>query len=114
MDTRLAAVIHDVGIVAADVFQCVAEDRHAIEGTLVVDGLGEGGDAMRKVADKRGHAFVDIYEMTGDPKAPLTDNGIHLTAHGYWHTAVKVFGSSQQSQSKIDVSLPEMFAFLAA
>jgi lysophospholipase L1-like esterase len=49
-------------------------------------------DALRKVADKRGYPFVDLYELLGDgarakPPAPLTDNGIHLTAYGYWRAA---------------------------
>jgi lysophospholipase L1-like esterase len=49
-------------------------------------------DALRKVAGKRGHAFVDLYDLLGDgarakPPAPLTDNGIHLTAYGYWRAA---------------------------
>jgi hypothetical protein len=61
-------------------------------------------DVMRKFADKRGHAFVDLYELTGDPKAPLTDNGIHLTAYGYWQTAVKLFGANQPSPSKIELT----------
>jgi lysophospholipase L1-like esterase len=46
-------------------------------------------DAIRKVAEKRQARFVDLYEILGDgskktPSAPLTDNGIHLTAFGYW------------------------------
>jgi lysophospholipase L1-like esterase len=46
-------------------------------------------DAIRKVAEKRHARFVDLYEVLGDgskktPSAPLTDNGIHLTAFGYW------------------------------
>jgi lysophospholipase L1-like esterase len=44
-------------------------------------------DAMRKVAEKRGHVFVDLYDLLADvkEKPPLrwTDNGIHLTAAGY-------------------------------
>jgi lysophospholipase L1-like esterase len=49
-------------------------------------------DALRKVADERGYRFVDLYELLGDgakasPPAPLTDNGIHLTAYGYWRAA---------------------------
>jgi lysophospholipase L1-like esterase len=46
-------------------------------------------DALRKVAEQRGYCFVDFYDLLGDgtradPPAPLTDNGIHLTAYGYW------------------------------
>ncbi len=49
--------------------------------------------AMKKVAEKRSHPFVDFYEDLPDgskakPPAPLTDNGIHLTPHGYWRSAL--------------------------
>lgn len=48
-------------------------------------------DALRKVAEQRGGLFVDLYDLLEDgtkasPPAPLTDNGIHLTAYGYWKT----------------------------
>ena len=41
---RLPAVVQDVGVVAAGVFEGVGEDGQAIEGTFVVDGLSQGGD----------------------------------------------------------------------
>jgi lysophospholipase L1-like esterase len=44
-------------------------------------------DAIRDVAKKRGHAFVDLYEMLGKEKNPLTADEIHLTAWGYWRSA---------------------------
>jgi lysophospholipase L1-like esterase len=49
-------------------------------------------DAVRDAARKRGCPFVDLYDLLGDgakakPPAPLTDNGIHLTAWGYWRSA---------------------------
>ncbi|HEY7425994.1 MAG TPA: SGNH/GDSL hydrolase family protein [Gemmataceae bacterium] len=44
-------------------------------------------DAIRDVAKKRGHFFVDLYELLCEEKQLLTDNGIHLTASGYWHSA---------------------------
>jgi lysophospholipase L1-like esterase len=49
-------------------------------------------DAIRETARKRGLGFVDLYDLLGDgaratPPAPLTDNGIHLTAWGYWRSA---------------------------
>jgi len=52
-------------------------------------------DALRKVADKRGDPFVDLFDLPGrttrgKPAAPLTDNGIHLTAFGYWRTTETV------------------------
>lgn len=48
-------------------------------------------DAIRDVAKKRGHHFVDLYELLGkdvDKGHPLTDNGIHMTAWGYWRSAI--------------------------
>jgi lysophospholipase L1-like esterase len=44
-------------------------------------------DAMRETAKKRGYPFIDLYERLGSEKKPLTDNGIHFTAYGYWRTA---------------------------
>jgi lysophospholipase L1-like esterase len=49
-------------------------------------------DALRKVAEQRGYPFVDLYDLLGDgaqarPPAPLTENGIHLGAYGYWWSA---------------------------
>ena len=47
------------------------------------------GDAIRAVARKRGHGFVNLYELFAEAgkAAPLTDNGMHLTAYGYWRSA---------------------------
>ncbi|HKB39128.1 MAG TPA: SGNH/GDSL hydrolase family protein [Gemmataceae bacterium] len=46
-------------------------------------------DAIRKVAEKRGFDFVDLFRLTSErvKGEPLTDNGMHLTAYGYWKTA---------------------------
>jgi lysophospholipase L1-like esterase len=48
--------------------------------------------ALKEVARKRGFAFVDLYDLLGDgttqtPAAPYTDDGMHLTAYGYWRSA---------------------------
>jgi lysophospholipase L1-like esterase len=48
-------------------------------------------DALRHVAVKRGYGFVDLYALLADgtpsrTPAPLTDNGIHFTAYGYWRS----------------------------
>ncbi len=45
-------------------------------------------DAIRDVAKKRGHRFVDLYDLLGNEKHNLTEDGIHLTAWGYWRSAV--------------------------
>jgi lysophospholipase L1-like esterase len=49
-------------------------------------------DALQQMAKKRGYGYVDLYDLLGDgtratPPAPYTDNGIHLTAYGYWRSA---------------------------
>ena len=46
-------------------------------------------DAIREVAKKRGCTFVDLYSLLDGVKhfTPLTDNGLHLTAWGYWFSA---------------------------
>ena len=49
-------------------------------------------DAIARVAARRGAPFVDLFDLLGgklQPPAPtpLTDNGIHLTAYGYWRAA---------------------------
>ncbi len=49
------------------------------------------GSAIGKVAAQRGATVVNLFELL-DPKAlsegaPLTDNGLHLTAYGYWRAA---------------------------
>jgi lysophospholipase L1-like esterase len=49
-------------------------------------------DALRRVAEKRGHGYIDLYDLLGDgtkatPAAPYTDDGMHLTAYGYWRSA---------------------------
>ena len=51
-------------------------------------------DAMREIAKQRGHGFVDLYDGLGerDAKTPLTENGIHLTEHGYHRAASVIAG----------------------
>lgn len=44
-------------------------------------------DAIQNVAKKRGHVFVDLYELLRKEKHPLTEDGIYLTPWGYWHSA---------------------------
>ncbi len=49
-------------------------------------------DALLGVAAKRGALAVNLFDLLGkkllpSSPLPLTDNGIHLTAYGYWRTA---------------------------
>jgi lysophospholipase L1-like esterase len=48
-------------------------------------------EVLRKTAAQRGYRYIDLYDLLGDgaranPRAPLTDNGIHLTPYGYWRS----------------------------
>ncbi len=64
-------------------------------------------DAIRDVAKKRGHFFVDLYEPLGKEKHPLTDNGIHLTAWGYWRSAAvleQALGFSKEDWSLVAIN----------
>lgn len=50
------------------------------------------GDALRTVAQQRNYPFVDLFKLipdgaVQDPRLPLTDNGLHYTAYGYWRSA---------------------------
>jgi lysophospholipase L1-like esterase len=49
-------------------------------------------DVMKEAAAKRGHRFVDLFELmgTGNKSQKLTDNGIHLTPYGYWRAALAI------------------------
>jgi lysophospholipase L1-like esterase len=44
-------------------------------------------DAIREVAKKRGHFFVDLYALLSKESHTLTGDEIHLTAWGYWRSA---------------------------
>lgn len=53
--------------------------------------LATYASALRKVAEERGYGFVDFLswqsQQTDFDPMPLTDNGLHFTAYGYWKTA---------------------------
>ena len=49
-------------------------------------------EVLKQVAGDRGDRFVNLFPATGTPgdrvvADPFTENGIHLTAAGYWHLA---------------------------
>jgi lysophospholipase L1-like esterase len=67
-------------------------------------------EAIRKVAEKRQARFVDFYELLADgakqtPPAPLTDNGIHLTAFGYWRAGAALEQSFGLKPSRVLIDL---------
>jgi lysophospholipase L1-like esterase len=47
-------------------------------------------EALRSVAEKRGHRFLNLFDglpvhsSANDDSEPLTDDGLHLTEYGYW------------------------------
>ena len=72
------------------------------------------GNAIAKLAAKRGSPVVNLYDLLG-PKSlgksagPLTDNGLHLTAYGYWRAAPLVergLGFDER-QWEIEVDVPQ-------
>ncbi|WP_435020197.1 SGNH/GDSL hydrolase family protein [Tundrisphaera sp. TA3] len=52
-------------------------------------------DVLRDAASRRGEPFVDLFARLDDgarskPPHPLTDNGLHFNAYGYWRMAAAV------------------------
>lgn len=47
---------------------------------------------IQGVAERRGHGVLDLYSSLADAAkaGPLTDNGIHLTAYGYWRSSAAI------------------------
>jgi lysophospholipase L1-like esterase len=62
-------------------------------------------DAIRDTAKKRGHLFIDLYDRLGKEKDHLTDNGIHLTAWGYWRSAPILEDGLGLSTAKGDIEI---------
>ncbi len=73
-------------------------------------------NALRATAEKRGIPFIDLSQLFAG-QGTLTDNGIHLTDHGYWKSAASVgralSGRALPSTGHIDVqtSGPGVFEF---
>jgi lysophospholipase L1-like esterase len=71
-------------------------------------------DAMIAIARKREYEYVDLFELlptlgsAPSAKAPLTDDGLHLTAYGYWKAAQVIvknlFGRLPVWSMEIDAS----------
>jgi lysophospholipase L1-like esterase len=52
-------------------------------------------DALKAEAEKRGAAFVDLFDLLSDgakatPRRPLTNNGVHFTPYGYWRESAAI------------------------
>ena len=63
-------------------------------------------DAIRKIAEKRGAKFIDVFTPFSQPDAasknPLTEDGMHLTASGYRKWAALVDAALNPSAVKWD------------
>jgi len=44
-------------------------------------------DAIRQMALDRHHEFLNLFDLKPAPPRPLTDDGLHPTAFGYWYLA---------------------------
>ena len=79
MDTRLAAVVQDVGIVAAGVFEGVGEDGQTVEGAFIVDRLREGRHGGGEPGGIDGHGTERVAEwaarVSGVPVRLSADAG---------------------------------------
>ena len=72
--------------------------RHEKLGPPLPDPAGHNRDlqkyveVMRSVADARGHRFINLFETlkSESENRPLTENGIHLSPHGYWRAALAI------------------------
>jgi lysophospholipase L1-like esterase len=67
------------------------------------------GEAIGQIAAERKERVIDLYRLLGDnapPVGPLTDNGIHLTAHGYWWAALAIEHGLGLSTYEWHVSVP--------
>jgi lysophospholipase L1-like esterase len=65
-------------------------------------------DAIKEVSKKRKATFVDLYALLGDPakEKGATENGIHLTDHGYRWAAeglMKGLGHGERWSIRLDV-----------
>ncbi len=65
------------------------------------------GDAMKTIAEKRGYPFVEWESLLGEQKTPLTDNGIHPTAYGYWRMAAALEKGLGQPEATWEIALAD-------
>jgi lysophospholipase L1-like esterase len=68
-------------------------------------------DALKQTAEKRKAEFVDLYDLVPDgtkttPPAPLTDNGMHLTAQGYRRAALSLEEGLGLKSRRWTITLP--------
>ncbi len=61
-------------------------------------------NAMRQIAQKRGFGWIELepalsLRVVAQPSMPLTENGMHLNAYGYWRAAEVIAQSTRENQS---------------
>jgi lysophospholipase L1-like esterase len=69
-------------------------------------------DAIRQLAEKRKLPFGDLFALMGEGKEAkriprLTDNGMHLTAFGYWTTIEQFEKAFDLKPQSISIRLPK-------
>src|ERR1700728_2699071 len=83
----------DVLVRAAGVFEGISQDGHAVESTVVVDGLGQAGDAGRepRAVERDGAEGVAKYaaEDSGLLRRFSVPFGLNATTHVRGVTSVK-------------------------
>jgi hypothetical protein len=84
---RLSAVIQDVKVRATGFFEGIGQDRHSLEGTLVVDGLGY----LRDRAEAR------VPSQPGSPRIVSWYSGISFSMSGTEFFFGAIFGFPPRS-----------------
>lgn len=104
-------------------FVLVSPIRHEDLGRPLPDPTAHNDDlalyvkAIRKTADQRGGAFIDLFDDLGDGTkdsfhAPYTFDGIHLTPYGYWRAAMTMeAGCGYSPRTYASVDLPQSHSF---
>ena len=66
-------------------------------------------ERTRQIAARRGHDWMDLFSLLeaerSAPKRPLTTNGIHLSAYGYWRVAIPIADALTPAAKTWSVSL---------
>jgi hypothetical protein len=75
MDAWLPAVVQDVLVRAAGVFQSVGQDGHAVEGAVGVNRLGDGGDGGGQPGALEGDGTEGV---SGNVNNEATDHFVSL------------------------------------
>src|SRR5262249_21263206 len=118
MLARLSAVVQDVGIVAAGIFEGVGEDGQAVEGSVVVDRLGQGDDVRCSAGGVESDRAEGVAEDVSDKGTLMKPNflcklssggcvsGITLSDRFLdWHCECQTFNVSRCRECRFDSSI---------